>query len=36
MINLENIAMPTFLLFLKDYISAFWDHNLQIRIGSKG
>jgi hypothetical protein len=25
-----------FFLFLEGYISAFWDHNLEIRIGSKG
>jgi hypothetical protein len=24
-----------FFLFLEGYISAFWDHNLEIRIGSK-
>jgi hypothetical protein len=32
---LETLATPTFWLF-PGYISAFLDHNLEIRIGSKG
>jgi hypothetical protein len=34
--SLETIVMPVFCLFPEGYISAFWEHNLEIRIGSKG
>jgi hypothetical protein len=33
--SLEAIATPI-LLFAEGYISAFWDHNLEIRIGFQG
>jgi hypothetical protein len=33
--TLETITMPI-LLFPEGYISAFWDHNFEIRIGFQG
>jgi hypothetical protein len=32
--SLETVATPI-LLFPEGYISAFWDHNFEIRIASK-
>jgi hypothetical protein len=32
---MRSIVMPI-LLFLEVYIGVFWNHNLEIRIGSKG